>query len=143
MPSSTQTFVVAAATAIASAAASPTPYANFTQTCRRIELLPSRLQYNDTLTASCRLATAPGNQTRDSSIDLNLCVGIDYQDAHLTWSIYGKYVEYCTSCSLAPPAVMSCTCTTLAGVSAQSSLDLDTGIRNDGGVLSCMGGIGS
>lgn len=60
---------------------------NFTDTCTDIELLPDSLGHNDNLRASCRTDTLEGSQSRTSTIDLNLCVGIDHTSGELAWSV--------------------------------------------------------
>ncbi|KAL1905513.1 hypothetical protein Sste5344_008738 [Sporothrix stenoceras] len=125
-------------------------YSNFTTTCENPVLHASRTGHLSQLSASC--VTNAGEDTgtnstdtisiHNSTLDLNLCLGIDYTTAALVWSIYGKFSNYCTSCWVVGRTGLGCTCSTLSGVRANSTIDLDSGISNVNGTLSCQGGIG-
>lgn len=64
-----------------------TGQSNFTETCHGIELLSDSLSHTSQLKASCSNEVIEGGQSRESTIDLNLCVGIDQTDGQLVWSI--------------------------------------------------------
>ena len=123
-------------------------YANFSASCESIALyatpaIPPSLP--DQLQARCR---DNAGVLRATEIDLNLCIGIDYEDASLLWSIYGKFSEYCGSCWRAGTRVeLGCACAPLTGNAPKtwtnSTLDLDAGIGNVDGMLQCAGGPGS
>ncbi|ERS95667.1 hypothetical protein HMPREF1624_07741 [Sporothrix schenckii ATCC 58251] len=140
-------------------------YSNFTTTCEDPVLHTSRLGHLSLLSASCVTTTEALNSTKstnstnstsstnntdstatpllhNSTLDLNLCLGIDDSTAVLTWSIYGKFSLYCSSCHVVGRTSLGCSCATLSGVKANSTIDLDSGISNSNGTLSCLGGIG-
>ncbi|EPE04175.1 hypothetical protein F503_04690 [Ophiostoma piceae UAMH 11346] len=129
-------------------AISPLPtYTNFSSSCESIALYATQAIHRlpDQLKARCR---DNAGVLHSAEIDLNLCVGINYQNASLLWSIYGKFSEYCSSCWSAGTRVeFGCACRLLTGnatkISTNSTLDLDTGIGNVNGTLHCAGGIGS
>lgn len=147
-------------------------YSNFTTTCENPVLSVSRTGHLSQLSASCVTTDGAGsggtNSTdttpplfHNSTLDLNLCLGIDYTTAALVWSIYGKFSIYCSSCHVVGRTGLGCSCSTLNGIKANSTIDLgkrrecekdvektaetnapDSGISNVNGTLSCQGGIG-
>ncbi|KAK0725053.1 hypothetical protein B0H67DRAFT_481684 [Lasiosphaeris hirsuta] len=111
---------------------------DFSTTCTRIEL--SRF----TLGAQC-FATMT-DHTFINHLDLNLCIGLDQTTAELQWSIYGKFSNYCAACTLETGLNrLTCICSSLSGRvrGVTTTINLDEGIGNDNGVLTCMGGIAS
>ncbi|CAK7199330.1 hypothetical protein SEUCBS139899_002008 [Sporothrix eucalyptigena] len=115
-------------------------WTNFTATCTDVVLHESLTGHLSQLTASC-LTFANTTSTRNTTLDLNLCLGIDYTSANLTWSIYGKFSEYCASCHVVGRTRLGCSCATLNGIHANSTIDLNTGISNTNGTLTCQGGM--
>ncbi|KAH8900948.1 Cyanovirin-N [Thozetella sp. PMI_491] len=145
-----QKLAVVLALVAAQAGAVTAGNANFTSSCTGITLDAGRLGHNDFLNATCAsgdlTSTSYEHRQPDhvSEIDLNLCVGIDQSSGNLAWSVYGKFSEYCKGCSLARPAILSCTCAPIAtGVKTSSTLNLNEGIGNVNGSLICLGGKGS
>ncbi|KAK3321939.1 Cyanovirin-N [Apodospora peruviana] len=109
-------------------------YSNFTATCTDVAL--------DGFSLSARCLDESRSDKKDpvnSSLDLNLCLGIDQEDAHLIWSVYGKFANYCSNCTVqGSPALLSCVCAPLSGgSSANTSLNLDARIGNKNGTLAC------
>ncbi|CAK7231405.1 hypothetical protein SCUCBS95973_007902 [Sporothrix curviconia] len=121
-------------------------WTNFTSTCTDVVLHASSTGHLSLLSASCLTDLANSSSSsstlHNTTLDLNLCLGIDYVSANLTWSVYGKFSEYCTSCHVVGRTKLGCSCATLSGVHANSTIDLNTGISNANGTLSCQGGIG-
>ncbi|CAK7210697.1 hypothetical protein SBRCBS47491_000863 [Sporothrix bragantina] len=107
-------------------------WTNFTSSCTDVVLHTSRTGHLSLLSASCLLDKAnstdvdtPSASTlHNTTLDLNLCLGIDYTSAKLTWSIYGKFSEYCASCHVVGRTKLGCSCATLSGVHANSTIDL-------------------
>lgn len=77
-------FLLLAATLVA--AVDLPPRNNFTSSCANVALHASGTGSMDILTASCLGADA-AEPMHNSTINLNLCVGIDYTTADLAWSI--------------------------------------------------------
>lgn len=109
-------------------------YSNFTTTCENPVLSASRTGHLSQLSASCVTTNGAGSGTNstdttpptfhNSTLDLNLCLGIDYTTAALVWSIYGKFSEYCSSCHVVGRTGLGCSCSTLNGIKANSTIDL-------------------
>lgn len=139
--------------------ASPAPlslasYTAFSTSCEAITLYSSPAaptkHLPDQLKARCR---DNAGTLHNTSIDLNFCLGIDYTNASLLWSVYGKFSEYCSNCWSAGVRVeMTCVCAlegssagtqSASGQTANSTINLDAGIGNLNGTLRCAGGTGS
>ncbi|KAK1753371.1 Cyanovirin-N [Echria macrotheca] len=117
--------------------AAPLDQDNLSETCSDIHLSGFSLE------ATC--CGGSSNQEFKNELDLNLCIGIDYNKDALQWGIYGKLSLYCTNCTLEktpePGNFLECACRSLGNtVSSVSTLRLDDGIKNINGSLTCMGG---
>lgn len=113
----------------AAATAAAAAWTNFTSTCTDAVLHESRTGHLSLLTASCRVdaagdAASTPPATHRSTLDLNLCLGINYTTADLAWSVYGKFSEYCARCHVVGRTRLGCACATLSGVRANSTIDL-------------------
>lgn len=60
---------------------------NFSDTCNSIELSANSLGVYDQLKASCGTDELDGSQARETTINLNLCLGIDHTSGELAWSV--------------------------------------------------------
>ncbi|KAK0611010.1 hypothetical protein B0T14DRAFT_500191 [Immersiella caudata] len=112
-------------------------YKNFSKTCKNIGV--------DSSYVSAECLDISGLHSKNQTLDLDMCVGIDYTSLDLTWAIYGKMSGYCGHCQLdldqPEGPILSCTCA-WSGSKANSTLTLDDGIGNNNGTLSCNGGAG-
>ncbi|KAK3320119.1 hypothetical protein B0T19DRAFT_281583 [Cercophora scortea] len=125
---------VAVIPALATAVAA---YGNFSHTCQDIELV------NTDVRATCLDEAASTLYTNE--LDLNLCVGLDQTTAQLKWELLGKFSLYCVNCALAwiPAPLLTCSCAPLTGGAAHNTtLDLDDGVGNSNGTLTCRTGQG-
>ncbi|KAK0665296.1 hypothetical protein QBC41DRAFT_15558 [Cercophora samala] len=106
-------------------------FQNFSQTCTNITLSE---HWND-LSAACKPIdpSRPVVQNEGSPLELNLCIGWE-EDHGLEWSVYGKFGNECNNCTLNTTSGVFLECDCEGG---RSSLDLDTGIGNVDGVLTC------
>ncbi|KAK0712914.1 hypothetical protein B0T26DRAFT_648878 [Lasiosphaeria miniovina] len=118
----------------------PGTFCHFSESCDNIKIVD-----NFFLSATCRDETL--SYKHANTLDLNLCIGINQTTANLLWEPYGKIANYCTDCALVEGSSIACQCSPLVSAEnnapTQSYLDLDTGIGNDNGTLTCSGGIGS
>jgi hypothetical protein len=100
---------------------------NFAASCNGIALGGS------TLSASCYNIAG---QAQSTSLDLNTCV--TNGNGVVSFQVNGGYGASCTGCALSG-TVMSCQCYDVAGQAKPTSIDLNQGISNCNGVLTCGG----
>ncbi|KAH7418674.1 Cyanovirin-N [Cadophora sp. MPI-SDFR-AT-0126] len=77
--------------------------------------------------------TTNDKQTRTSSLDLNQCIGNAF--GRLVWQAHGDFGSSC-KCSLSVSSLY-CFCHSGHGNDFPTSLDLNTNVGNDNGVLTC------
>ena len=112
-------------------------WTDFTSTCTDVVLHASSTGHMTLLSASCLVDndlndtaaasaadTATSSTLHKSTLDLDLCLGIDYRSANLAWSIYGKFSASCAECRIVGRTGLGCACATLDGVHANSTIDL-------------------
>ncbi|OAA61745.1 Cyanovirin-N [Niveomyces insectorum RCEF 264] len=126
---------------------------NFTRSCAAFTVHAGATGQVDLLSASCRADdddgdAGTGNSTgtgssgalhalHNSTLDLNLCLGIDQTTGQLVWSLYGKFINYCSHCVVTHRTELGCACATLSGVRRNATIDLNEGVTSVNGTLYC------